>query len=407
MNRTLRVMGSRLLLLCLALCLLFSGCSRTDTPAQSSGKTTINVYNWGQYISDGTDGYLDVNKAFTEETGIEVNYITYDSNETMYTKLKTGGSSYDVIVPSDYMVARLISEDMLLPLNYDNIPNAQYIMPAYRGMAHDPKDTYSVPYTWGCTGIIYNTKYVDEADVGSWDLLWNEKYSGKILMFDNPRDAFGVAEFRLGYDVNTSNEQELRACADLLKQQKPLIQAYVMDQIYQSMEHEEAWIGVYYAGDFIQMQWENEDLAFCFPEEGFNLFVDALCIPKSCQNKDAAEAYINFLCRPDICGKNMDYLGYSVPIEGATEYMDPEMVANPVAYPDDATLARGQAYLNLPAETSQKMDSLWLEVKTGGSGSHVLIYGLIGVVLVIVILALVLISRKKKLKKRRAMYQDK
>ena len=407
MNRTLRIIGSRLLPLCLALCLLFSGCSKTDTPAQSSGKTTINVYNWGQYISDGTDGYIDVNAEFTKETGIEVNYITFDSNETMYTKLKTGGSAYDVIVPSDYMIARLISENMLLPLDYDNIPNAKYIMPAYRGMAHDPQDAYSIPYTWGCTGIIYNTKYVDEADAASWDILWNEKYSGKILMFDNPRDAFGVAEFRLGYSVNTTSEQELQACADLLKQQKPLVQAYVMDQIYQSMEHEEAWIGVYYAGDFIQMQGENEDLAFSFPKEGFNLFVDALCIPTCCQNKAAAEAYINFLCRPDICGQNMDYLGYSVPIEGATDYMDPEMTANPVAYPDEAILARGQAYLNLPAKTSQKMDSLWREVKTGGSSSTILIYGLIGLAVVVILLVIILVSRKKKLKKRRSLYQGK
>ncbi len=364
---------------------------------------TINVYNWGQYISDGTDGYIDVNKAFTEETGIQVNYMTFDSNETMYTKLKTGGASYDVIIPSDYMIARLISEGMLLPLNYDNIPNAKLVLPAYRGMAHDPEDKYSVPYTWGCTGIIYNTKYVDEADVGSWDLLWNEKYKGKILMFDNPRDAFGVAEIRLGYDVNTTDPQELQACADLLLQQHPLLQDYVMDQIYDKMEHEEAWIGVYYAGDFIMMQAENEDLAFCFPEEGFNLFVDAMCIPTSCQNKDAAEAYINFLCRPDICGENLEYLGYSVPIDGATDYMDPEAVANPIAYPDKETLARGVAFLNLPAETSQLMDSLWLKVKTSG-GNKTLIIGIIGLVVVIAVCAIFIIRRKKKKARRKSLY---
>ena len=364
---------------------------------------TINVYNWGQYISDGTDGYIDVNKAFTEEPGIQVNYITFDSNETMYTKLKTGGASYDVIFPSDYMVARLIAEDMLLPLNYDNIPNAQFVLPAYRGMAHDPEDKYSVPYTWGCTGIIYNTKFVDEADVGSWDLLWNEKYKGKILMFDNPRDAFGVAQFRLGYDLNTTDPQELQACADLLLQQKPLVQDYVMDQIYDKMEHEEAWIGVYYAGDFIQMQWENEDLAFSFPKEGFNLFVDAMCIPTSCQNKDAAEAYINFLCRPDICGANLEYLGYSAPIEGATDYMDPEAAANPVAYPDDAILARGKAFLFLPAETSQLMDSLWLKVKTSG-GNKTLVIGIIGLVVVIAVCAFFIIRRSKKKAKRKSLY---
>ncbi len=398
MNRFIRVLGSVLLLACLLLALAVPGSAAKE-------KVTINVYNWGQYISDGSDDCIDVNAEFTRETGIEVNYMTFDSNETMYTKLKTGGSTYDVIIPSDYMIARLISENMLLPLDYDNIPNARYVLPAYRGMAHDPQDTYSVPYTWGCTGIIYNTKFVDEADVGSWDLLWNEKYSGKILMFDNPRDAFGVAELRLGYDVNTTNEQELKSCADLLAKQKPLVQDYVMDQIYQAMEHEEAWIGVYYAGDFLQMQAENEDLAFCFPKEGFNLFVDAMCIPSSCQNKAAAEAYINFLCRPDICGQNLDYLGYSSPIDGATEYMDPEMVENPIAYPDEATLARGHAFLNLPQETSQKMDSLWLQVKTGGTGSsNTLLYGLIGVAVVVILLVVLLISRKNKLKKRRSMY---
>ena len=390
----------------LALTMLAALLAAFSLPGGAAAKdetVTINVYNWGQYISDGTDGYIDVNKAFTEETGIEVNYITFDSNETMYTKLKTGGASYDVIVPSDYMVARLISEDMLLPLNYDNIPNAQYIMPTYRGMAHDPEDKYSVPYTWGCTGIIYNTKYVDAADAESWELLWNEKYKGKILMFDNPRDAFGVAEFRLGYDVNTTDPQLLQNCADLLQQQKPLVQDYVMDQIYDKMEHEEAWIGVYYAGDYIQMTWVNEDLAFSFPKEGFNLFVDALCIPKSCQNKEAAEAYINFLCRPDICGQNLEYLGYSVPIEGATDYMDPEAVSNPVAYPDEETLSRSRAFLPLPAETTQLMDSLWLKVKTSGS-SKTLIIGIIGLVIVIAVAVFLVIRRNRKKAKRKSLY---
>ncbi len=379
------------------------GMSFLGSASAAKSDVTINVYNWGQYISDGTDGYIDVNKAFTEETGIQVNYMTFDSNETMYTKLKTGGATYDVIVPSDYMIGRLISEGMLLPLNYDNIPNAALVSPAYRGMAHDPEDKYSVPYTWGCTGIIYNTKYVDTADAASWDILWNEKYKGKILMFDNPRDAFGVAEFRLGYDVNTTDPQLLQNCADLLTQQKPLVQDYVMDQIYDKMEHEEAWIGVYYAGDFIQMQLENENLAFCYPKEGFNLFVDALCIPTCCQNKDAAEAYINFLCRPDVCGENLEYLGYSVPIEAATEFMDPEAVANPVAYPDEATLARGYAFLNLPAETSQLMDSLWLKVKTSG-GSKALIIGIVGLVIVVAVCAFLVIRKNKKKAKRKSLY---
>ncbi len=327
---------------------------------------TINVYNWGQYIADGSDGSIDVNAAFTEATGIRVNYMTYDSNETLYTKLKTGGSSYDVIIPSDYMIAKLIEEDMLLPLDFDNIPNYAYIDEAYRNTSYDPDNLYSVPYTWGTVGVIYNSRYVDETDIGSWDLLWNTKYSGKILMFDNPRDAFAVTESRLGYSLNTEDATELQACADLLIAQKYLVQSYVMDQIYDKMVRGEALVAPYYAGDYLMMADENEDLKFYFPSEGYNLFIDAMCIPKSCENKAAAEAYINFLCSPEICGRNLDYLGYSVPETAAKEYLDPETAASDIAYPDEETLARGQAFSSLSQETSQLMDSLWLSVKTAG-----------------------------------------
>ena len=385
------------------LCLVF-GLAVTDSSAKEG--VTINVYNWGQYISDGTDGYLDVNAAFTAETGIQVNYMTFDSNETMYTKLKTGGSSYDIIIPSDYMIGRLIEEGMLQELNFDNIPNYQYVGESYKNTAYDPENRYSIPYTWGTVGIIYNKKYVAEEDLGSWDLLWNEKYSGKILMFDNPRDAFGAAELKLGYSLNESSDAALNACAELLKQQKPLVQDYVMDQVYSKMQHEEAWIAPYYAGDYLQMVTENEDLGFYFPKEGFNLYIDAICIPTSAQNKTAAEAYINFLCRPDISGQNLDYIGYSTPIEGATEYMDEEMAASSIAYPDESVLARGQNYLALSQETVQKMDSLWLGVKTDSGSNKVLIFGLIGVAVVVILLVLLLIRRRNKMKKRRSMYRQ-
>ena len=333
----------------------------------SAEPVTINVYNWGQYISDGTDGYIDVNKAFTEATGIEVNYMTFDSNETMYTKLKTGGSTYDVIIPSDYMVARLIDEGMLEELDYSNIPNYALVDDAYKNTAFDPENKYTVPYTWGTVGLIYNTKFVDEADIGSWDLLWNTKYSGKILMFDNPRDAFAISELLLGMSINTESEDELRSAAYKLIEQKPLVQSYVMDQIFDKMEREEAWIAPYYAGDYLLMAEENENLAFYFPKEGFNLFIDAMCIPKGCQNKAAAEAYINFLCAAEISGQNLDYLGYSTPVSAAKDYMDPDTVASEIAYPDAETLSRGSAFSFLQTETSQLMDSLWLEVKTQGS----------------------------------------
>lgn len=276
----------------------------TMLPVQAKADdVTINVYNWGQYIADGTDGYIDVNKAFTEKTGIKVNYMTFDSNETMYTKLKTGGSTYDVIIPSDYMIARLIAEDMLEELDYSNIPNYALVDEAYKNTSYDPENKYSVPYTWGTVGVIYNKKYVSESDIGSWDLLWNEKYSGKILMFDNPRDAFAIAELLLGIDINSEDQDELRSATYKLIEQKPLVQGYVMDQIFSKMEREEAWIAPYYAGDYLLWQQENPDLAFYFPKEGFNLFIDAACIPKGCQNKAAAEAYNNFLCDPEISGR--------------------------------------------------------------------------------------------------------
>ena len=359
-------------LFCILLAAVMLVCSLPVTA--SAEPVTINVYNWGQYISDGTDDYIDVNRAFTEATGIEVNYMTFDSNETMYTKLKTGGSSYDVIIPSDYMVARLIAEDMLLPLDYDNIPNYAFVDDAYKNTDFDPENKYTVPYTWGTVGVIYNTKYVDEADTGSWDLLWNPKYAGKILMFDNPRDAFAISELLLGISINTQDEDELRSAAYKLIEQKPLVQAYVMDQIFAAMTHEEAWIAPYYAGDYLFMADENEDLAFYFPKEGFNLFIDAMCIPKSAQHKKEAEAYINFLCSAEISGENLDYLGYSTPVPEAKQYMDPAMAESDIAYPSAEVLSNGTAFSYLDIDTNQLMDSLWLEVKTqGGVDSYAII----------------------------------
>ena len=382
----------------LALALLLTLAALPAAPAKAAGGS-ITVYNWGQYISDGSDGSLDVIAAFEEATGIKVNYMMFDSNETMYTKLKTGGSSYDVIIPSDYMIARLIAEDMLEELNFDNIPNYQYIDASFRGMDYDPEEKYSVPYTWGTVGLIYNTKYVQQPD--SWTALWDEAYSGKILMFDNCRDAFGIAELIRGYSLNTTDVAQLEDCADLLKQQKPLVQSYVMDQIYDKMIREEAWIAPYYAGDYLQMAADNEDLAFVFPKEGFNIFVDAMCIPKGCQNKEGAEAFINFLCDPEISGQNLDYLGYSVPQTEARQYLDPETAASDIAYPSEETLANSESFLYLPTQFSQAMDNLWLSVKTDGSNTGLYIGVAIAVVLIVAALAVVMQVQKKKKKARR------
>lgn len=394
-------MKKAIITVALAAVLLCSALMPMSASAENE-KVTINVYNWGMYISDGSDGYIDVNAAFTEATGIEVNYMTFDSNESLYTKLKTGGSSYDVIIPSDYMIGRMISEDMLEKLDFANIPNYQYIDEEFKNTDYDPSNEYSVPYTWGAVGIIYNTKYVTE-EVTSWDILWDEAYAGKILMFDNPRDAFGIAEFLLGYDANTTDEAELRSAADLLKEQKPLVQSYVMDQIYDKMERAEAWVAPYYAGDYLLMAEENEDLAFCYPDEGFNVFIDAMCIPKGCQNKAAAEAYINFLCSPEISGQNLDYLGYSTPLSAAKEYMSEETAGSEIAYPNAETLSRGKSFLPLDSTANQLMDSLWLDVKAGNT--NVTAYVIIGLGAVMLITALLLtfyFRKKKKLAARRS-----
>ena len=297
---------------------------------------------------------------------IKVNYSTYDSNEIMYSKLSNGGITVDLIIPSDYMIARLISEDMLLPLDFDNIPNYQYIDENFRNTAYDPENLYSVPYTWGTVGILYNTKYVDEADVTGWELLWNEKYAGKILTFGNSRDAFGVAQYLLGYDVNTTDKEELRKCAELLKEQKPVLQQYVMDEIFAIMQNEEAWIAPYYAGDCLTMMGENENLDFYLPEnQGFNLFIDAMCIPTCAKEKEAAETFINFLCDPEIAGANMDWICYGTPLSAAKDFIDPETVNDPVTYPDEEILVNGSSYAYLPEEITRYVESLFMEVRNG------------------------------------------
>ncbi len=368
-------------------------------PRAAAAEDSITVYNWGQYIADGTGGSLDVLNAFTEATGIHVNYVTYDSNETMYTKLKTGGSVYDVIIPSDYMVAQLIAEDMLEPLDFSNIPNYQYIDPSFRGRDYDPDDRYSVPYTWGTVGLIYNTRYVEPTT--TWRTLWDSKYQGKILMFDNPRDAFAIAELLEGLSVNTEDQADLTRAAALLQAQKPVVQQHVMDQIFDAMERGEAWVAPYYAGDYLMMAEENPDLAFCFPDEGFNLFIDAMCIPKGCANKAGAEAFINFLCDPEISGQNLDYLGYSTPISAARAYMEPETAESPIAYPDEATLARGVSFRPLSTDAVQRMNALWLDVKAAGTNTTVYLTAAGAALAVLAALTVYLrLRRRRKLARR-------
>ena len=295
---------------------------------------------------------------------------------------------------------------MLLELDFNNIPNFRYIDQDFRNNDFDPENKYSVPYTWGTVGILYNTAYVDEADVTGWELLWNEKYAGKILMIDNSRDAFGIAQYLLGYDVNTTDEAELQACAEKLAEQKPVLQQYVMDQIYSIMQNEEAWIAPYYAGDSMLMMEENENLAFYLPEDqGFNLFIDAMCIPNCCREKEAAELFINFLCDPEISGANMDYICYASPISEAKEYMEEYLAESEVIYPDPEVQARGTNYQFLPTETSRDVESLFMGVRGSVSeGSDN--FGLILIVVIVVVLAapsaLRLIKQMRRKAKKKA-----
>ncbi|MBR5559762.1 MAG: ABC transporter substrate-binding protein [Oscillospiraceae bacterium] len=324
---------------------------------------SINVYNWGEYISDGSDDTLDVNAAFEEATGITVNYSTFATNEELYAKLKSGGADFDIVIPSDYMISRMIQEEMLLPLNLENIPALANIDPRYLNADYDPDGAYSVPYTWGTVGIIYNTTMVDEV-VDSWEILWDEKYTNNVLMFSNPRDAFGITLKKLGYSLNTTDELELRVAAEELKIQKPIVQAYVMDEIFDKMQGGEAALAPYYAGDALTMMDVNPDLAFATPKEGTNIFYDAMCIPSSCQQKEAAEMYINFMCEAEVAAANIEYIGYSTPNAAAYALLDEETQTNPISYPDEELKENMEAYIALPEETNLLLDTLWTEILT-------------------------------------------
>ena len=328
---------------------------------------SINVYNWGEYISTGADeGTIDVNGEFEKLTGIKVNYTNYATNEELYAKLKGGAASYDVIIPSDYMISKMIKEGMVQKLDMDNIPNYSYIMDNFRDLAYDPANEYSVPYTWGTVGIIYDETVIDipEEEI-DWDILWNEDYADQILMFDNPRDAFAIAELMLGYSLNTEDPEELEAAAEKLKKQKKIVQGYVMDEIFDKMGAGDALIVPYYAGDALTILEDNDSLNFVVPKSGTNLFIDAMCIPSNAKNKEAAEMYINFMCEPDIAYANIDYICYSTPHQAAYDMLDEEVRESPVSYPDSEFIAdKTTVFVNLSDEANLKMQTLWTEMKS-------------------------------------------
>ena len=366
-----------ILLLLIPLTMGLSACS------SGNGDTvTLYVYNWGEYISDGSEGTLDTNEMFedwyyeTYGVKVEVNYSTYSSNESMYAKLSSGSVNYDVVVPSDYMIERMIAEDMLAPLNFENIPNIGNIHPDFFGENavydyYDPDNLYAVPYMYGMIGIIYNTTMVSEDDpaLGSWQLMWDERHAGNILQFNNSRDAFGTAQYFLGLDVNSDSEADWRRALEKLKEQKPVLQGYVMDEIFNKMENGSAAIAAYYAGDFLSMYENNEDLEFFYPVEGTNLYVDAMCIPKSSQNKEIAEAYIDFMLTEAPAVANAEYTYYASPNtavrenEEYIEYMNSIKEGGfDLMYGTDTV--QTSSYKNLRGEKLMMLNELWEELKS-------------------------------------------
>ncbi len=396
--------------------LVLSSCSDDgDVAFINKDEIVLNVYNWGEYISDGSEGSFDVNEAFEDwckEQGlnVRVNYSTFDSNESMYNKLESGAVSYDIVVPSEYMIERMIAEDMLEKIDVSKLSNYQYVYDEFKtigGAEFDEDNVYHVPYFCGYVGIIYNTKYVSEEDVAdqSWDILFNEKYSGKILQFNNSRDAFGTVMYKNGIDVNTNDKAKWESCVEELRAQKPLLQSYVMDEIFNKMKNESAWIAAYYAGDFLSMYEENDNLAFYFPKEGTNIFFDGMCIPKGSKNKEIAQMYIDFMLSEEAAIANATYTYYSSPnklvnentdyidemngvYEGASELLDPEFEEGYIT----------SYYSNLEPEMLEWVNNLWVEIKIYSSvGIWVYIADALIIASIITLVAVKVIKKKRRL----------
>ena len=341
-----------------------TGCGSSSSAGENG---EVIVYNWGEYIDPET---LTM---FEEETGIKVVYDEFETNEIMYPKVEAGSSAYDVVCPSDYMVQKMIENDLLAELNFDNIPNISEIDPEFmeRSKAFDPENKYSVPYTWGTVGILYNTSMVAPEDVPTkWADLWDEKFKGEILMQDSVRDAFMVALKSLGYSMNIKSESELQEAKGLLIQQKPLVQAYVVDQVRDKMIGGEAAIGVIYSGEMLYIQDEvaslglDYDLEYVLPEEGTNVWIDSWVIPKNAKNKENAEKWIDFLCRPDIAKMNFEYITYATPNKGAFDLLDEEIQNDKAVFPDIDSLKNCEVFQYLGDDVDSIYNNLWKEVKS-------------------------------------------
>ena len=322
--------------------------------------TTLNIINWGEYISDGSEGTLDIIAAFEQISGIDVNYDdSTSSNEAMYAKLASGAVSVDIVIPSDYMIARMISEGILQKIDMTKIENYKYISDEYKDLYFDPDNEYSVPYNVGMVGIIYDSTVI-EGTPDSWSIMWDDRYAGDILNFNNPRDSFATAQFLLGQDINTTDLKDWDAAAELLKEQNSVLQGRVMDEIFNKMEGGNAAVAPYYAGDFLTMKDVNDNLEFFYPKEGTNIFVDSICIPSSAQNYEAALMFINFLLEPEIGLANAEYLCYATPNTAVLADERYSLKGNPYLYPE--TLPKTEYYYDLDPEIRAYYEKLWEEI---------------------------------------------
>ena len=330
-----------------------SGCGM----AKLDDAEALNIYNWGEYMDP------EIMEEFTAETGIEIKYEEFTTNEDMYTKYRSGIGNYDIIIPSDYMIERMIKEDQLYKINFDNIPNLKNIDENLMHLSYDPNQEYSVPFTWGTVGIVYNTNHIDiaEEDV-DWNMLFDEQYEKQILMSDSVRDSIGMALQYLGYSQNSRNLDELEEAKQLLIDQKDIVLAYVVDEVGDLMLAEEALVALVWSGEGTLMEWECDYLKFVTPRSGANLWVDALVIPKTAQNIEYAEKFIDFVCRPDIAARNADYIGYSTPNKAAQELLDEEWINNFNAYPDADFIKNKTEMFNDPSDFLEEYDRIWTEI---------------------------------------------
>ena len=340
---------------------MLCGTAALLTSCGSSYGGEINVYNWGEYVADGSDGTVDIIAKFEEENNIKVNYTTYETNEELYNLIKSSNSSYDVIFPSDYMVEKLIAEDLIQKLDLSKIPNQKLIIDRFKNMDYDKGNNYSVPYSWNVTGLVYNKTMV-KGSPKDWDALWDKNLSGSILMFNNSRDAYAIAMQQCGINPESFTKADVDKATKKLKEQKPLLKKYVMDQTFTEMENNQSAIAPYYAGDIYTMTTNNEDLAGVLPESGSNLFVDNMCIPKNASNVDGAHKFINFMTASENSAANMDYITYASPVEGAKEIIDKDVSGSELVYPPESYLDKCYTFRNVDEEVYAYMQEQFVKL---------------------------------------------